>query len=308
MDPVMLGVFVVIVGVVVAAFFLLGGSRTREQERLNSLAPKPGAPPKPGVKLETPIDAATAERIKKEEKQAKLCDRLDQAGFYGAKALAMFAVFRTMMVVAPALLGLLAARFGYFSMTQGILIGLTAGMIGTLAPSFWLDRMKRNRQSKIRRALPDALDVMVVCLEGGLSFTGAIARVSRELASAHPMLALELSIVERQVRMGSTAGQALRDMARRFDLEELRSMASVVIQSERIGSSIITALSVFAETLRVQRHQRAEAMAHKASVKMMFPTLLCIFPAIFVVILGPAAIKIKKQLGKSAAASTARKK
>ena len=153
-----------------------------------------------------------------------------------------------------------------------------------------------HRQTKIRRSLPDALDIMVVCLQGGLSLTGTLARVARELVSAHPLLAVELNIVERQIRMGHTAGQALRDFARRFDLEELRSMASVVSQSERIGSSVVV-LTVFADTMRVRRHQRAEELAHKAAVKMLFPTLFCIFPAIFIVILGPAAIQIYQQLG-----------
>ena len=196
-----------------------------------------------------------------------------------------------------------ADEFGYCFEQQNL--GLSAeGSLRDLARRTGLLEIKIfvlsvmvHRQTKIRRSLPDALDIMVVCLQGGLSLTGTLARVARELVSAHPLLAVELNIVERQIRMGHTAGQALRDFARRFDLEELRSMASVVSQSERIGSSVVGALTVFADTMRVRRHQRAEELAHKAAVKMLFPTLFCIFPAIFIVILGPAAIQIYQQLG-----------
>ena len=169
-------------------------------------------------------------------------------------------------------------------------------MAGTLAPSFWLDHLKRVRQSKLRRSLPDALDVMVVCLQGGLSLSGTLARVARELVTAHPMLAVELTIVERQIRMGHTAGQAMRDFAKRFDLEELRSMASVIAQSERIGSSVVGALTIYADSLRIKRQQRAEELGQQANVKMLLPTVFCIFPAIFVIILGPAAVQIYRQM------------
>jgi tight adherence protein C len=175
-------------------------------------------------------------------------------------------------------------------------MGAAGAILGTIAPSFWLDYVKTSRQTKIRRALPDALDVLVVCLEGGLSLSGAFSRVARELATAHPMLSVEFQIIERQTRMGRTVGQAVREMADRFELEELRSMSSVIIQAEKIGSSVVTALEVFADTMRQKRHQRAEEMAQKAVVKIIFPTLLFIFPGIFVVILGPAAIQIYQLL------------
>ena len=196
------------------------------------------------------------------------------------------------LLVGPAGLGLTAGSMGLMTMTQGLVFGGLAGVFGTLAPSFWLDHVKNSRQTQIRRALPDALDVLVVCLEGGLSLTGSFSRVARELVTAHPMLAVEFQIVERQAQMGRTIGEAVRELANRFDLEELRSMASVIIQAEKIGSSVVTALDVFATTLRQRRSQRAEEMAQKAAVKVLFPTVLFIFPGIFVVLLGPAAIQI----------------
>jgi hypothetical protein len=141
-----------------------------------------------------------------------------------------------------------------------------------------LDHLKGARQTKLRRALPDALDVLVVCLQGGLSVMASMSRVANELVTAHPMLAMEFKIAERQMQMGQTAGEAIRGIADRFDMEELRGMAAVIKQAERIGASIAAAMEVFAETLRLKRHQRAEELAHKAAVKILIPTVLFIFP------------------------------
>jgi tight adherence protein C len=144
--------------------------------------------------------------------------------------------------------------------------------------------------------MPDALDVIVVCVEGGLSLPASFARVSAELREAHPLLADEMSILQREVQLGRTTGEALREFADRFDVDELRSLASVVTQAERFGASIVNALRVHADTLRVKRHQNAEAMAQKAPVKLIFPTVLMIFPALYIVLMGPAAVQLLEML------------
>lgn len=236
-------------------------------------------------------DAIQSE-IRKQEKKQQLRDRIVQAGLYRRNAIALFIFVRLVLLVVPAMAGLFASSLGYISAQNGLIWGLVAGMAGTVAPSFWLDHVKRNRQTAIRRALPDALDVVNVCLEGGLSLSAAISRVAKELASAHPMLSVELSIVEREVQMGLSTGQAMRKFANRFDLEELRSLSSVITQAERFGTSVVRAIEVYSETLRVKRHQRAEELAHQAAVKLLIPTALFIFPGIFIVVLGPAAIQI----------------
>ena len=279
---------------------LVSARRDPVERRLGELSAggmrrRPGGGGGP-MAAENPVDQLARRRLRQEEQKKNLRDRLMQAGLYGQAAFGVFLVLRIILMVGPAVLGFVAAQMGRLTLTQGLLFGLIAGIVGTLAPGMWLDHVKRARQTKIRRALPDALDVMVVCLQGGLSLPGSLARVARELAVAHPMLAVELSIVERQIQMGRSTGEAIRELSKRFDLEELRSMASVIVQAERIGSSVVTALEVFAETLRLRRHQRAEEMAYKATVKLLFPTLFFIFPAIFVVVLGPAAIQIYKVL------------
>ena len=245
---------------------------------------------------QTQIDRWTSRRVRQEEKKDKFKERMTQAGFYKPRAAVFFLLLRIALMSTPTVVGIVVARIGIITISQAVIFGILAGLAGTLAPTFWLDHVKRARQTRIRRALPDALDVMVICLEGGLSLAGSFARVARELATAHPMLAVEFNIVERQIQMGRTTGEAVRGLADRFDLEELRSMSSVIAQAERVGSSVVTALKVFADTLRQKRHQHAEELAHKATVKLLFPTIFFIFPGIFVVVLGPAAIQIYNEL------------
>jgi tight adherence protein C len=241
------------------------------------------------------IEQQLSRRLEHRGKHEELKQRMVQAGMYEPKAVNVFFLVRLTLMLGLAAMGYLASRLGYLSMSQGVLFGLSAGIAGTLAPGLWLDYLGRRRQTKIRRALPDALDVIGICLEAGLSLNAALSRVAHELVGAHPLLATELKIVERQIQLGRTTAVALRELANRFDLEELRGLSSVVSQSETIGSSMASAMAVFGNSLRIRRQQRAEEMAHKASVKMLFPMMSCIFPAMLVVILGPAVIKVYQQ-------------
>jgi tight adherence protein C len=292
--------FVAVSSLILLAFLLLDRRKGSIDGRLGSLA---AAHPSPLLAAHDEHAAAerksidwlerrTARRLEQESRQEGLRERMTQAGFYQPHAGQIFLAARFLLLIVPVAGGWVTARTGLLPPAQGIILGLVVGLAGTLAPSVWLDRLKQSRQTKIRRALPDAFDVMTVCLRGGLSLAGTFSRVAHELAVAHPMLAVEFHILERQVQMGRTTGEAVRELSRRFDLEELRSMASVIIQTERLGSSIVAAFEVFSETLRQKRQQRAEEMAQKASVKLLFPTLFFIFPGIFIVILGPAAIQI----------------
>jgi tight adherence protein C len=219
-------------------------------------------------------------------------NRLVQAGLYRRNSVGYYIFVKTMLALVPVVVGFVAAFSGVLTYLQGIGMGVILALLGLVLPSFWLDIKKKARQTNIRRALPDALDVIVVCLEAGLSFRAAIARVTKELHVAHPLLVAELMIVEREIQLGCSSGEALRHLADRFDMEELRSLASVVLQAEKFGASIARALRVHSEDLRVQRFQRAEELAQKASVKLLFPTMICIFPTLYVVLIGPAVIDI----------------
>jgi tight adherence protein C len=150
----------------------------------------------------------------------------------------------------------------------------------------------------LRRGVADMLDMLVLCLEGGVSMTAAMQRVTGELHWAHPLLAGEMNIVQRKIALGMSPGEALKQFGDRCALEEVRDLAAVLLQSERFGASVVKALRIHADTSRQERQQRAEEKAQKASVKILFPTLLCIFPAIFIVLLGPAAFQIVAMFSK----------
>ena len=167
-----------------------------------------------------------------------------------------------------------------------------AVVVGVLAPPAFLNHAARARQDKLRRALPDSLDLLLVCVEAGISLDAAILRVAKDMAILYPDLAGELMIINRKVNAGTPRDQALKGLWERTGLEELRGLAANMIQSEKWGTSIATVLRVYAETLRRKRKQAAEKKAATAPLKMLFPLTVFIFPALFVVLLGPAAIKI----------------
>ncbi len=302
---------------VLLIFTLVGARRTRLDDRLEDLeaqgspggtgypasasgstgfpAPRP-APANPFTDTTLPR-LGTALMPSDEGERTVLRTRLIHAGLYGPQTLAIFLGAKLLLIVAPALVGLTLGLSGLIPMEYAVLGGGFFGIAGMIGPGFWLDRRKKKRQTNLRRALPDALDLLVICLEGGLSLPASLRRVGTELRTAHPLLALELNLVEREIQLGSSPGESLQKLGVRTDLEEIRGMASVITQAERFGASLVKSLRVHAETLRSKRQQYAEELAGKAAVKVLFPTLLFIFPAIFVVILGPAAFQIMEQLG-----------
>ena len=226
-----------------------------------------------------------------DDERTLLQNRLVQAGFYSRNALHLFLATKFLFIVVPTVISL-AFVVGLGLPRKVLLYPAILGIFGMIGPSFYLDRLKSKRQIRFRRALPDALDLLVVCVEGGLSLPASIKRIAMELRTAHPELSCEFNLVQKQVQMGMTPGEALEQLGFRSDLEEIKQLASVVNQSERFGASISKSLRVAGETLRVRRQQHAEELAQKAAVKILIPTLLFIFPSIFVVILGPAMYQI----------------
>lgn len=226
------------------------------------------------------------------DEQTKLKSRLIHAGLYHPQALPIFLGIKMFFILSPTALGLMFGLAGLIPTKYGLMIGACASIGGMIGPSFWLDRRKRTRQGQLRRAMPDALDLMVICMEAGLSLRAALQRITGELKTVHPLLAFEMQIVQREVQVGHPLGEALRMLAVRTDLDDMRNLAAAIKNAERFGSSMVKTLRTFAETLRVRRQQKAEEMAQKAGTKILFPTLLFIFPAIFLIILGPAAIQL----------------
>lgn len=219
-------------------------------------------------------------------------ERMIQAGLYRRHSMGFYVATKVVLGLVPIVIAMAVGFVGLLTLPAAFIIGVTLSVVGLMVPSFWLDSKKRQRQRQLTRALPDGLDVIVVCLEAGLSLRASIARVSKELRSAHPMLAAELIIVDREIQLGHSAGDALGSLATRFDLEQLRGLASVVMQAEKYGVSVAGSLRVHAEDLRIKRFQKAEELAQKASVKLLFPTLFLIFPTLYVVLLGPAVFEL----------------
>lgn len=215
-------------------------------------------------------------------------ERLVFAGFDGAAAPVLFGSIRVAsMVLLPVLALVLWPKDDPFSYLVALVVAIIAGFFG---PPAVLDRFVTARTDRIRRAVPDALDLLVVCVEAGVSLDAALIRTSRDLFSAHPDLAMELAQVVRRVNAGMIREQALQSLHRRTGVDELRTLVVSMVQCERLGTSIARVLRVNAETLRLRRRQRAEKRAAQAALKMVIPLAFLILPALMIVILGPAAI------------------
>ncbi len=217
----------------------------------------------------------------------KLRLRLVQAGFRSDEALPLF--FGIRLAVALGAFALIALPI---VIRPNIPLALGACGLGWVLPGIVLARLAKRRQHRIRLALPDALDLMVVSVEAGLGLDQAMQRVSDEIEFAHPELSQDLRLVNLELRAGKARVDALRNLAERSGVDDVQSLVSMLIQTDRFGTSIAKSLRVHSETLRTKRRQRAEEAAAKTGVKMVFPLVFCIFPAIFVVTIGPAAIKM----------------
>ncbi|SRR5712691_10000680 len=184
---------------------------------------------------------------------------------------------------------------GFYRQSPLVLL-FAAALVGFILPELWLMSRVRRRQHRIVIALPDGLDLLVVCVEAGLGLDQAMSRVAQELRLAHPDLSDELQMANLEVRVGKSRIEALRELGVRTGVEDLKALAAMLIQTDRFGTDLARALRVHSEHLRTQRRQRAEEMAAKTTIKMVPPLVFFIFPALFVVILGPAVISVVRQL------------
>jgi tight adherence protein C len=177
-----------------------------------------------------------------------------------------------------------------------VVSGSIAAAVGFYLPTVWLYMRGGRRQGNIQVALPDALDLLVVCVEAGLGLNAAIERVGREIAIASPELSDELLLVGQEIRTGLTRSDALRRLARRTGVDDLYALTAMLIQADKLGTSIAQSLRAHAESMRTKRRQRAEQAARKAGIKLAFPLVFLIFPALLIVILGPAAIQLAQAI------------
>jgi tight adherence protein C len=214
--------------------------------------------------------------------------RLQHAGFRDESAVK---IFYGSKVLVPLLFCILVLVTGLGDM-GGFMVYLIAAALGFLAPDFWLGRRIKKRQSKIRRGLPDVLDLLVICIEAGLSLDHATARTAVELKTAQPEVCDELNIVVLEQRAGRPRGDAWKHMAERTDVDCVRNLVTMLVQAEQFGTSVAKTLRIHSDTLRTQRVQAVEEAAAKTTIKLLFPLVFFIFPSLFVVVLGPALLSI----------------
>jgi tight adherence protein C len=225
-------------------------------------------------------------------------DKFVKAGIQSAHAMPVFYGAKT----ALALLLLLAWMFASnmlprLTTQQVIFYGALISFIGLTIPNFILNRMVERRQRALRNAFPDALDLLVVCVESGLGLAAGLQRVASELQVSHPELAGELERVNAEMQAGMERELALRNMATRTGLEDIRSLVGLLVQTMRFGTSVADALRVYADEFRDRRMQAAEEQAAKLGTKMIFPMVLCFFPSFFLVAIGPAVIRLVQVFG-----------
>jgi tight adherence protein C len=217
-------------------------------------------------------------------------ERLVHAGYPRLDAVAVYAAARLIILASFSLMAALLAPRNNF--LQWFAVVVLSMIFATLAPVYWLRLAVKRRRERLLRSMPDAMDLLVLCVEAGLGFDAAMLHVARDMSTVHPDLARELMLINRRVNAGMTREEALRALYARTGVEELRVLVQNLIQADRLGTSVARMLRVYADTLRRKRRQRAERRAATAALRMTFPLAGLILPALFVVILGPALMRI----------------
>jgi tight adherence protein C len=230
------------------------------------------------------------------ESTESLRSGLERAGIRAPRAEVLF--LGTKVALAAALgLGWVTVNYALaHPIGSTLLQGGIAGVIGFYLPTMWLYMKGENRKSQIQTALPDALDLLVVCMEAGLGLNAGLERVGQEVSIASPALSDELLLSNQEIRTGLARSDALRRFARRTGVDDVYGLTAMLIQADKLGTSIAQSLRAHAESMRTKRRQRAEQSARKAGIKLAFPLVFMIFPALLIVILGPAVIQLAQAI------------
>ena len=229
----------------------------------------------------------------KDAERDDMTQKLIRAGYRSPQALQVFYLLKSLLVVALPMLVLFAWR--WFPDVEGrstMIYAMVAAGIGLLGPNYVLRKLIDRRIKSLRNGFPDALDLLVVCVESGLGLASAIQRVADELFVSHGELAFELSTVNAEIRAGMPREQALRNLADRTGLPDIKGLVGLLVQTMRFGTSVSDALRVYSDEFRDKRMQRAEEQAAKMGTKLIFPLVFCMFPVFFIVAIGPAVLRI----------------
>lgn len=314
-DPVTLASVAIFIGVTAVAWLVIGrvsgGDKPRAEARLDMLKKRrPAAGEleetagdkqrKKNEALASVLEKATsplADKVKGSEKEmSQLREKLVNAGFQRESAPVVFKGIQLILsgvgLFAGGVFGMIADGF-----SQGLLMKAAAGIvIGFAIPKLLLAHLAKRRKEKVFLGLPDALDLMVVCVEAGLGIDQALRKVAEEMLKSHKEIGDEFGIANQQLQFGRTRAEVLQALGYRSGVDDLKQLASILIQADKFGSSVATALRVQSDSMRTKRRQIAEEKAAKTAVKMIFPLVLFIFPGIFVVLVGPAGINMYRNM------------
>ncbi len=249
--------------------------------------------------IETVLGPVTQYVLPSDEiERSRIVGKLAHAGFRSPSAFQVFYSIKALLAIVLPVIVLTATQFfPSLSTTMVLTYGLGAAAFGLIAPSVVLAKLVSRRLKKLRDGFPDALDLLVVCVEAGLGLSQAIQRVADELVVSHPDLALELSVVNAEIRAGVDSVMALKNLAERTGLDDIRGLVSLLVQTLKFGTGVAESLRVYSAEFRDKRMQRAEEQAAKIGTKMIFPLIVFLFPGFFVVAVGPAAVRLISVFG-----------
>jgi tight adherence protein C len=291
-------------------YWLLYKPQSASTERLRRLAGRDGSTQTAGPSAVIPDDSAATDIAQKiaqplnkllppsATEARKLQRQLMHAGFRSPEAPIIYrAIQLSSMAGFPLVVAGVCALLGK-PLGNALVYIILAFVAGFFLPRYCLSRMTKTRQRELRWGLADALDLMVVSVEAGLGLNAAMLKVSSELRDVHSAIAIEFELANLEIRVGRERDEALRNLAERTGVEDLRSLVAMLIQTDKFGTSIAKGLRVFSDGLRTKRRQRAEQEAQKAAVKLLFPLACFLFPTLFIAILGPAALNLMDVLAK----------
>lgn len=292
-------VALVIFTLAMAAMLVVAGMNDPTRRRLASIAGSKVAESTRGDRLARSLRGWAPVILPKNPRESSTIQaKLIQAGYRAPSAVTLFYAAKTLLaLLLPGVVVLTAPLFPALSLTHVFYAAVGVMAIGVFGPNYLVEKMAAGRRARIRRSFPEALDMLVVCVEAGLSFDLAFRRVADELRYTHLALSEELTIINGEVRAGVDRIKALRNFADRTGIDDIKSFVALLAQSVKLGSSIADTLRIYADEFRDKRIQAAEEEAAKVGTKLIFPLVLCFFPCFFIVSIGPVIIKIYNAFG-----------
>jgi len=283
---------------VLALFYLISGAFSPFRRRLRAIS---------GIKQQTIVkekrQSNSFENLspvilpKNDQELSKIRSKLIQAGFRQQNAaLNFFAIKTVLAILFPAIILSSAVFFPDIPFKDLTMYAMGAASIGVFGPNYVLTKLLERRQTMIQKGFPDALDLMVVCIEAGLGFDLAMSRIARDMKHSHTVIAYEFSIISAEIRAGIDRVTALRNFADRTGMDDIQGFVALLSQSIKFGTSIGETLRIYAEDFRDKRMQKAEELGAKMSTKMIFPMVLCFFPCFFVISIGPIILRVMSTL------------